>query len=499
MCRQPEDLLRVCLLAREAGLVDLAAEAPRSAIDVVPLFETRADLVRAPEVLRALFADPAYRRQLVARGSRQEVMIGYSDSGKDAGALTAAWELVKAQAALFAVCAEHDIKLTLFHGRGGTVGRGGGSPVYQGIVALPPGTVDGRIKITEQGEVISQKFGLPELAERSLEVMVSGTLMATRTDWRDGVASARIDTWHAAMDRMAAVALPVFRGRVHDDNGLYDMFLGVTPVRELARVHFGSRPAYRESGAGTMAGIRAIPWVFGWTQVRLMLPAWLGVGTALQSEIEAGHLAPLQDMAQHWPFFDDLLGKIEMVSAKADLEVARMDVDALGGDAALFGELEAEFDRRVQGVTAIRGTALLESNPVLTGSIRLLNPYVDALSLLQLSLLRRQRDGEDAAALWGPRSTWSHRGSATPGDPPAGPGRDRGLHPRRITQPAREHPGVLAPWGDPLGHPIGGHDRDEPLVGSQAVPMGRDRTRGWWDRWPAPRRPRPGPGSTGRS
>ncbi|MEZ4320900.1 MAG: phosphoenolpyruvate carboxylase [Myxococcota bacterium] len=390
MCHRSEDLLRVALLAREAGLLDLASEPATSAIDIVPLFETRDDLVRAPDVLRDLFADPAYRRQLEARGMRQEVMIGYSDSGKDAGTLPAAWELVRAQTALSDVCREHGVRLTLFHGRGGTVGRGGGSPVYRGIVALPPGTVDGRIKITEQGEVISQKFGLPELAERSLEVMLTGTLMAT-VEQRP---PARPE-WIALMDRMAAVALPAFRSRVHEQQRVYGMFLQCTPVKELANVHFGSRPAYRDRGAGTMAGIRAIPWVFGWTQIRLMLPAWLGVGSALQSELDAGNLEVLRTMAREWPFFDDLLAKVEMVCAKADPEIAALYVDTLEGDPALFAELTTEFEQTVRAVLAIRDRPhLLHANAMLRGSIQLRNPYVDVLSLLQVSLLRRKRAGE---------------------------------------------------------------------------------------------------------
>lgn len=396
MASGPDDLLRVCLLAREAGLVDLAAEPPRSAIDVVPLFETRDDLVNAPGVLRALFSDPAYTRQLAARGMRQEVMIGYSDSGKDAGTLPAAWELIRAQTALADVCRDHGIKLTLFHGRGGTVGRGGGSPAYRGLVALPPKTVDGRIKITEQGEVISQKFGLPDLAERSLEVMLTGTLMASRDDWRAPITDDQLSTWSGVMDRMAATALPVFRGAVHDDPAVYEMFLKCTPVRELAHVHFGSRPAYRDRGAGTMAGIRAIPWSFGWTQIRLMLPGWLGVGSALQAEIAAGNLETLRTMAEQWPVFDDLLAKIEMVCAKADLHIAELFVTELGGDLALFHSLTAEFERTVQAVLTIRkASRLLHENPVLRGSIALRNPYVDALSVLQVSLLGRKRAGAD--------------------------------------------------------------------------------------------------------
>jgi len=396
MCHGTDDVLRVLLLAREADLVDLAAAPPISRVHVVPLFETRDDLVAAPDVLKELFAHPAYARQLDARGRRQEVMLGYSDSGKDAGPLPAAWELVRAQIALAEVCRAHGVHLTLFHGRGGTVGRGGGSPVYRGLLALPEGTVQGAIKITEQGEVISQKFGLPELAERSLEVMLTGTLMTSQPRSGAPVDDATRASWHAAMDRMTAQALPAFRSRVHDDTAVFELFIGATPVRHLAHVHFGSRPAYREQGAGTMAGIRAIPWSFGWTQIRLMLPGWLGVGTALQAEIDAGHLSLLQDMARRWPFFDDFLSKVEMVCAKAEPEVSQLYVEGLDGDPVLFEELRDEYRRTVEGILAIRGASeLLSDNPVLRRSITLRNPYVDVLNLLQVALLRRQRNGED--------------------------------------------------------------------------------------------------------
>jgi len=393
MTTSSEDLLRVLLLARETGLVDLAADRPRSAVDVVPLFETEQDLLNAPAIMGELFANPAYSRQLQARGRRQEVMIGYSDSAKDAGVLPAAWALYKAQEALAALCKEHDVSLTLFHGRGGTVGRGGGSPVYRALSALPPGTIDGGIKITEQGEIISLKFGLLPIAERSLEVMTMGTLLAGFEDWRENLRPGEEEAFRAVMDEMAALAAPAFRSRVHEDNALFELFTTATPVKELANVHFGSRPAFRDRGAGTMAGIRAIPWVFGWTQIRLMLPAWLGVGTALDTIISRPEgLALLQRMAQAWPFFDDLLGKVEMVCAKADLEIATTYVDHLDGDRVLLDELRDEFNRTVAAVLSIRQQpGLLHDNPMLRASIGLRNTYVDPLSLLQVSLLARKR------------------------------------------------------------------------------------------------------------
>ena len=401
MCRSADDVLRVLLLARETGLVDLASDPPRSRIDVVPLFETRDDLVRAGAVMRTLFADPAYRRQLAARGQRQEVMLGYSDSAKDAGILPAAWALYRAQEALTEVCEEAGVGLALFHGRGGTVGRGGGSPVYRALAALPPGSLRGAIKTTEQGEVISQKFGLPPIAERSLEVLVTGTLMAGFGDWRDGVTAEEAAAFRQTMERLSALALPVFRELVHEDPALFELFSRCTPVAELARVHFGSRPAFRPGGSGTMSGIRAIPWVFGWTQIRLMLPGWLGVGTALSEVVaEPGGLERLRHMARAWPFFDDLLAKVEMVCAKADLEVAALYVERLGGDADLLARLTAEFARTVAGIRAVREDPhLLSSQPSLQTAIGLRNPYLDVLSLLQASLLERRRAGEEGAGL----------------------------------------------------------------------------------------------------
>ena len=404
MTRSAEDLLRVLVLARDAGLVDLTGETPRSRIDVVPLFETRDDLRGAPEVMRALMNDPAYARQLRARGGRQEVMLGYSDSAKDAGLLPASWELYRAQEALSSLCEEQGVTLTLFHGQGGTVGRGGGSPVLRALAALPPGTVGGHIKITEQGEVISQKFGLLPVAEQSLEVLVTGTLAAAYRDWRKDVSDGEEARFRAMMDRLADRALPVFRDLVHEENRLFELFLRCTPVKELANVHFGSRPAYREKGTGTMAGIRAIPWVFGWTQIRLMLPGWLGVGTALSEALEEpGGRQTLRRMAEAWPFFDDLLGKVEMVCAKADLDVARSYVSELGGDKALASELDREFQRTVAAVLDIRGRDhLLTDQPLLQTQITLRNPYLDPLSLLEISLLKRKRalePGDDDAAL----------------------------------------------------------------------------------------------------
>jgi phosphoenolpyruvate carboxylase len=392
MASSPEDLLRALLLAREAGLVDLLAEPPRSRIDVVPLFETLDDLERAPAVMREVLADEAWRRQLEARGLRQEVMLGYSDSAKDAGLLAASWALHQAQERLASTFREAGVRLTLFHGRGGTVGRGGGSPVFRALTALPPGTVDGRIKVTEQGEVISQKFGLAPIAERSLEVLLAGTLLAPGLEDRAPDEERRRRA--AILDALAERSRAVYRRLVHEEDGVFRLLTTATPLEELARVHFGSRPAYRASGAGTMEGIRAIPWTFGWTQVRFLLPGWLGVGTALDETLsEPGGLEALRGLARDWAFFDDLIAKVEMVCAKADLEVARLYVRRLGGDEGLFGELAEELERTVRSVLAIRERAhLLTDQPGLQTAIGLRDPYVDPLSLLQVELLARKRE-----------------------------------------------------------------------------------------------------------
>jgi phosphoenolpyruvate carboxylase len=399
MTTEPDDVLRVLFLARETGLVDLAAEPPESRIDVVPLFETLDDLERAPTVMSALLDDPLYRRQLTARDNLQEVMIGYSDSGKDAGILASSWALYQAQESLATVFREAGVELRLFHGRGGSVGRGGGSPVSRALAALPPGTVNGRIKITEQGEIISQQFGLLPVAERTLEVTLAGALMQEFNDWPKAVSADELREFQDVMTDLAARGLAVYRKLVHEDDSLFRMFRTVTPIDELAEARFGSRPAYRPGAGEGIAGIRAIPWGFGWTQIRLMLTGWLGAGTALAHYASTSEgLDVLRRMAAKWPFFDDLLGKIEMVCAKTDLEIARAYVRTLGGDLALLSQLEREFENTVDAVLRIRDSAtLLRDNPVLQSAIALRNPYVDPLSLLQIVLLRRkgELDGDE--------------------------------------------------------------------------------------------------------
>jgi phosphoenolpyruvate carboxylase len=400
MTRSPDDMLGVLMLAREAGLLDLSGNVPKSRLDVVPLFETLDDLDNAPFVMGALLDDPAYARQLEARGSRQEVMIGYSDSSKDAGIIASSWALYRAQESLADLFRGAGIELRLFHGRGGSVGRGGGSPVYRALAALPPETTNGRIKITEQGEIISQQFGLLPVAERSVEVTTAGTLLQEFTDWRRDVDPPDVAEFREAMDRISERSHAVYRELVHDNDALFQLFRIATPIDELANARFGSRPAYRPGAKAGIEGIRAIPWGFGWTQIRLMLTGWLGVGTALGEEIHSRQgLARLQKMARDWPFFDDLLGKVEMVCAKTDIEIARAYVTHLGGDLELFQTLVREFERAVDALLVIRGhRQLLDDNPVLQAAIALRNPYVDPLSLLQISLMRKKKEPDADAS-----------------------------------------------------------------------------------------------------
>ena len=394
MTRSPADLLKVLLLARETGLIDLAGKKPVSRLDVVPLFETLEDLEKAAVVMRSLLDDPVYARQLEARGRRQEVMIGYSDSGKDAGMIAASWALYRAQESLADLFREAGIELRLFHGRGGSVGRGGGSPVYRALAALPPGTTNGRIKITEQGEIVSQQFGLLPVAERTLEVTTAGVLLHEFSDWRRKVSPKEVVDFSDVMDVLSARSREVYDKLVHESDALFQLFRVATPIDELANARFGSRPAYRPGAKAGIEGIRAIPWGFGWTQIRLMLTGWLGIGTALGEAISTRDgLRRLQRMASSWPFFDDLLAKADMVCAKTDVEIAQMYVRNLGGDMELLDSLVNEYQRAVEALLLIRGhRRLLDDSPVLQSAIELRNPYVDPLSLLQISLLHRKRD-----------------------------------------------------------------------------------------------------------
>jgi phosphoenolpyruvate carboxylase len=397
MTREASDLLEPLLLAKEAGLFGPEAA---HALGVAPLFETIDDLKRAPSVMARLFDTPVYRDSLGRAGDLQEVMIGYSDSSKDGGILTSSWELYKAQERLWEVARERGVDLRLFHGRGGTVGRGGG-PSHEAILAQPPGTVGGRIKITEQGEVISAKYGLPEIALRSLERAVGASVAASLPPAPPG---RRLESWKAVMERLSEDALGAYRGMVRETEGFYDYFVQATPVEELQHLRIGSRPAKRKRGSKSLDDLRAIPWVFGWTQSRHLLPGWLAVGTAVDALVEedpARRLALLRRMYRRWPFFRSTISNIEMTLAKTDFQIARQYAGLVGDRASgrrIFGLLEEEYERTVAAVLAItEQRELLEKTPMLKRSIAVRNPYVDPLSYLQVELLARRRGGRDDA------------------------------------------------------------------------------------------------------
>jgi phosphoenolpyruvate carboxylase len=380
MARAPSDVLAVELLQRE-----LAVE-PR--LRVVPLFETVDDLRGAATALARLLDMPWYRRRTAGR---QEVMIGYSDSTKDGGRLAAAWELYAAQEAMVGVCRERGVHLTLFHGRGGTVGRGGG-PIYLAVSSQPPGSVEGELRITEQGEMIQAKFGLPGIALRTLELYTTATLRATERP----AAPARPE-WRSAMERMAAESREAYRTTV-DREDFIRYFRAVTPVRELDDLKIGSRPSRRKPDGG-LGSLRAIPWVFAWTQMRLMVPSWLGVDVALGRAIDRGELPALREMYEGWPFFRATLDLIEMVLAKCapgiaelyERELAPEELRPIGDD------LRRRHARAVAAVLAVTGhREPLEDNPVLRRSIEVRNPYVDPINLVQAQLLRRLRSGDAA-------------------------------------------------------------------------------------------------------
>ncbi len=401
------DVLAVLLLAKDAHLADLAQDSGGwSHVDVVPLFETIEDLQNAPQILDTLLRNPVYRRNVKLRGDAQEVMVGYSDSNKDGGYLTANWKLYVGQARLAEVAAAHGVSLRLFHGRGGAIGRGGG-PAGKAILAQPPGSVRGRLKITEQGEVISSRYFDQEIAYRNLEQIVHAVLTASgppapilgsRKEEKAG-------EWAAVMDEVSDTAFAAYRALVYGDSGFVRYFQEATPVGELAQLNIGSRPPKR-TASDRIEDLRAIPWVFSWMQSRHTLPGWYGVGTALSAYADqsAAHLERLQAMYREWPFFATTIDNAQMSLAKADMEIAARYA-ALVTDPALrdriYGAVAAEYAKSVAIIRRITGLdALLDNQRVLQKSIRLRNPYVDPLSYLQVELLKRLRAlpvGDDAS------------------------------------------------------------------------------------------------------
>ncbi len=388
------DVLEVAVLLKEAGLL-VPGSAPSSSLDIVPLFETIDDLAEAPATLAALLALPLYRSLVSARGGWQEVMIGYSDSNKDGGYLTSTWSLYRAQVELVRVAHDAGIRLRLFHGRGGTVGRGGG-PAYQAILAQPVGSVDGSLRLTEQGEMVAAKFSQPALARRNLETLVAATLEASVAG---GTAVGVDDSFGAAMAELSARAMRAYRALVYDDDRFVEFFRAVTPIGEIARLNVGSRPASR-TASGRIEDLRAIPWVFGWAQCRLSLPAWYGVGTALDEfaadDPDATDL--LVEMHRRWPFFRSIMDNMGMVLAKTDLDIGRRYadlVDDVGLRDRVFGAIADEHERTLRWHATVTGSNdLLAENPALARSIANRFPYLDPLHVLQIEMLRRYRAGD---------------------------------------------------------------------------------------------------------
>ncbi|MCW3480800.1 phosphoenolpyruvate carboxylase [Neisseriaceae bacterium JH1-16] len=397
-CATVSDILALALLCKETGLIRLENGTPRARLNLVPLFETIGDLQNATVVIDALFALPWYRQLLQSRGDLQEVMLGYSDSNKDGGYLTSQWELVQAEKRLVQSFARAGVKLQLFHGRGGSVGRGGG-PSYEAIMAQPAGSVAGRIRITEQGEVIASKYADTLNGARNLEALVAATLEASLTGAAHG------ETDEPVFAELSGDAFAAYRALVETD-GFMQYFMEACPIAEIAKLNIGSRPASRKS-LTSIKDLRAIPWVFSWSQARLMLPGWFGFGAAVSAYL-ARHgdtgLARLQSLYRSSPFFKVVLSNMEQVMAKADLAIARRYATLVSDQALaerLFGAIEAEWNQTQNALFAITGqTRLLQDNPSLARSLAIRLPYLNTLNLLQVELLRRLRaDANDAEAL----------------------------------------------------------------------------------------------------
>jgi phosphoenolpyruvate carboxylase len=389
MTQGVDDVLAPAVLARDVGLVDIPAGVAR--IGFVPLFETIEDLRNIGQVLRALLATAPYRKLVELRGNTQEVMVGYSDSNKDGGITTSQWEIHKALREISSVADETGIDIVVFHGRGGTVGRGGG-PTNAAILSQPAGTIRGAVKITEQGEVIADKYGIPRLAQRNLDLALAAVLEASVLHRRPRHDSQTTAAWSDVMEMMSTEAFGHYRAFL-ETPGLVQYFETSTPVEELGAMNIGSRPARRAGAMTGIADLRSIPWVFGWTQSRQIIPGWYGVGTALEAARAAGHGDELARMFDNWQFFATFISNVEMTLSKTDLAIARHYVNRLVDPSLhhFFDMVVAEHDRTVEQVAELSGGALLDDLPVLKRTLAVRDAYLDPINVLQVELLARVR------------------------------------------------------------------------------------------------------------
>ena len=393
MAQNVDDILAVAVLAREAGLVELTGEGAVSTVDIVPLFETATELKISGDLLDGMLSDPSYRALVAARGDVQEMMLGYSDSNKGAGLTTSQWSIHQAQRQLRDVAAKHGVRLRLFHGRGGSVGRGGG-PAGEAIAAQPHGVVDAVMKVTEQGEVISDKYSLPALAKDNLEIMLSAVLDATLLHQTSRVEAATLKRWDEAMDVISDAAQDAYTQLIEHE-GLPDFFTQATPVDELSMLNVGSRPGKRPGAGGqtSLADLRAIPWVFGWTQTRMIVPGWFGLGSGLKAAHDAGYSEVIDEM-RDWAFFANLISNVEMTLAKTDMRIAGFYVSELVDPELqeVFEIIKAEHRVTEREVLKLSpGHELLGGNPLLRRTLDIREGYLEPLHHLQIHTLAERR------------------------------------------------------------------------------------------------------------